>query len=91
MNSLTGFDPIKFLEIKDVNPKYKHALSLSLLEQISQYIIIKTAEALPEKSTENINTPAELFALAHKETPDFDNKIKQFLQDFKDEYKRLSK
>lgn len=83
-----GFDPLLFLDISDVKKDEKHKLTEELLIQISNYLAIRFIEILPRESTQNIQTFEELFLASQKNFPDFNEKIKLFLGDFKKEYKK---
>ncbi len=80
-----GFDPLLYLEINN-NPEKKEKLSRELLDQISDYILVRTIEMFPEERLLEIGSAQELFTLAKKYIPDYESKIKAFLEDFKKEF-----
>ena len=83
MSHFQHFDPLKFLNIENLNNEEKNIVSKKLLDKISQYILIRTSELLPTSDLKNINTPEGIFFLAKSKVPDLDNKVKLFLKDFK--------
>lgn len=85
-NNLQGFDPLLFLGITNVKNKEKNDVSKKLLNKISQYLVIRITELLPEDELKHIEYPQELFSVAKNRIPDLDNKVKQFLEDFKKEF-----
>lgn len=90
MAQLLGFDPLLFLGITDVKPEEKTDVSQKLLDRISQYLVIRICELLPEDDLKNIDTPQQLFSIAKNKVPNLDNKVNIFLEDFKKEfYKNL--
>lgn len=90
MNQLSGFDPLKFLDLKDLKNEEKDILSDKLLNKISQYLLIRVAELLQEEEIKRLNNPNDVFSLAKNKIPDLNNKVKLFLEDFKTEfYKNL--
>lgn len=87
MTQLLGFAPLVFLGITNLKGKEKNIVSQKLLERISQYIVIRIIELLSEKDLENIDDdPKKLFSIAEQKIPNFDNKVKLFLEDFKKEF-----
>lgn len=86
MTQLLGFDPLLFLGITNVKPEEKTDVSQKLLDRISQYLVIRICELLPEDDLKNIDTPQQLSSIAKNKVPDLDNKVKQFLEDFKKEF-----
>lgn len=86
MKQLRGFDPLVFLKINNIDPKDRNKLSFELMSQISEYLVIRTLQLLPPNKTENMQSPEELFDLVEQLVPDFNDKISQFLNDFKMEY-----
>lgn len=86
-NNLQGFDPLLFLGVTNVKPEEKNIVSQKLLDRISQYIAIRIEELLSEEDLKSIDgDPQKLFSLGRQKIPDFDNKIKVFLEDFKTEF-----
>ena len=85
-NNLQGFDPLLFLGITNLKGDEKGAFSEKLIDTISQYIIVRIAELLSDDDLTTIDNPAKLFEVARSKIPDFDAKIKLFLEDFKKEY-----
>lgn len=86
MNRLRGFDPLLFLRITNLNSEEKNNVSQKLLERISQYLVIRVTELLPEDELKHIENPQELFNVAKNKIPDIDSKVRQFLEDFKKEF-----
>jgi len=82
-----GFDPLLFLGITNVKSEEKNIVSQKILDRISQYIAIRIGELLSEDDLKSINgDPQRLFSLGRQKIPDFDNKIKLFLEDFKKDF-----
>lgn len=86
MNKLLGFDPLLFLGITNIKAEEKNNVSQKLTDTISQYIVVRIAEFLSDDDLTTIDNPNTLFAVARSKIPDFDNKIKLFLEDFKNDY-----
>lgn len=86
MKKLLGFDPLLFLGIANLKGQEKNIVSQKLLERISQYLVIRICELLPEDNLREIDDPQELFAVAKEKIPDLDKKVKIFLEDFKKEF-----
>lgn len=86
MNKLLGFDPLIFLGIKKLKEEHKTILSKQLLNKIAQYILIRIVEILPTADLKEINNPEKIFSLAKDKIPDFNSKVKLFLEDFKKEF-----
>lgn len=82
-----SFDPLKFLDLY-VDPQAKEILSDKLFDLLSQYLSIRTLELLPESKLVDIDSLETLFAMAQEEIPNYDQKVKEFLADFKDQYKK---
>ena len=88
--SLYGFDPLLFLGITNLKDQEKKDVSQKLLDKISQYLVIRITELLPEDEFKHIDNPQKLFFVAKDRIPDIDTKVKLFLEDFKKEfYKNL--
>lgn len=83
---LLGFDPIKYLDLH-IDSADRHAVSDGILDVIAQYIATRTIELLPENQLSEISDIAQVFEHAQKTIPNYDQKIKEFLNDFKKEYK----
>lgn len=86
MTVLQGFDPLLFLRITNLNSEEKNKVSQKLLERISQYLVIRITEMLTEDELRHIDGPQELFEVAKNKIPDIDSKVRQFLEDFKQEF-----
>ena len=86
MNKLLGFDPLLFLGITNLKDEEKNVVSEKLIDAISQYIVVRIAEFLSDDDLTTIDNPNTLFAVARNKIPDFDKKIKLFLEDFKSDY-----
>lgn len=86
MNQLLGFDPLLFLGITNLKPEEKDMVSKKLLDRISQYLVIRIVELLPEAELKHIDDPQKLFSVAKEKIPDLDKKVKVFLADFKKEF-----
>ncbi|MEK7517610.1 MAG: hypothetical protein AAB583_03605 [Patescibacteria group bacterium] len=87
MNQLLGFDPLLFLGITNIKDEEKSIVSQKLLDRISQYLAIRIVELLSEEDLKSIDDdPQKLFSLAKEKIPEFDNKVKVFLEDFKKEF-----
>lgn len=86
VNKLLGFDPLLFLEIKNLNGDEKTLVSKYLLNKISQYLLIRISEILPAEDTKFISEPDELFTLAQNKISNLNDKVKIFLGDFKKEF-----
>lgn len=85
-----GFDPLLFLGITNLKDHEKNDISQKLLDKISQYLLIRVCELLPDEEIKRLNNPSDIFTLAKVKIPDIDTKVKLFLGDFKKEfYKNL--
>lgn len=86
-NNLQGFDPLLFLGISNLQGAEKDNVAEELLDKISRYIAVRTAELLPDEDVKNADGNADrLFSSAKEKIPDFNAKIKIFLEDYKKEY-----
>lgn len=79
------FDPLAYLNLH-LDPAVKDIVSQKLLDLLSQYLIIRTIEILPEDEIANITDPKTLFDLAQQTVPDYNQRVKEFLAGFKKEY-----
>ena len=86
MKQLLGFDPLLFLGITNLKDEEKNTVSQKILDRISQYLVIRITEQLPEDELKRIDDPQQLFTVAKTRIPDLDNKVKLFLEDFKKEF-----
>lgn len=86
MNQFLGFDPLKYLYITNLKNQKKDTVSQHLLNKISQYFLIRVFEILPIEEIKSINEPDKLFLLAQNKIPNFNEKIKTFLEDFRKEF-----
>ena len=86
MAQLLGFDPLKFLDIANLQGQEKDILSKNLLDKFYQYLLIRVAELLPSEDVRKIKNPEDLFALAKTKITDLDDKVRLFLADFKKEF-----
>jgi len=87
MKQLMVFDPLLFLGITNLKPEEKNIVSQKILDRISQYIAIRIVELLSEEDLKSIDgDPQKLFATAKQKIPDLDNKVKIFLEDFKNDF-----
>ena len=86
MAQLSGFDPLKFLNITNFKNEEKDKVSEHLLNNISQYLLIRISELLPEEDLKKTKDPKDLFDVAKAKIPDINNKMKLFLEDFKKEF-----
>ena len=90
MSQLLGFDPLKFLDITNLKGEEKESVSKDLLDKISQYLLIRISELLPEEDIRKVKNPEDIFSMAKDRIPDINIKVKLFLEDFKKEfYKNL--
>lgn len=87
MSDKNGFDPFTFLGIIP-DQSFKKQLSSDLMDQILQYLIIKISELLPGEQISNIDSIDELFETAKNNIPEFNQKIRNFLDEFKIQYFR---
>lgn len=86
-NNLQGFDPLLFLGITNLQGEEKTVVSKELLDKISRYITVRIGELLSMDDLKEINgDPERLFSAAKEKIPDFDNKMKMFLNDYKTEF-----
>lgn len=81
----TEFDLISFLNLH-LDPSLEKLATAKLLDLLSQYLIIRTLELLPQNNIEGLEDPEKLFTLAKNTIPQYDLKVKEFLEDFKNEY-----
>ena len=86
MKQLLGFDPLLFLGITNLKDEEKNIVSQKILDRISQYLAIRVIELLLENDVRDIDDPEKLFSMAKAKIPDFDKKVKIFLEDFKKEF-----
>ena len=86
MKQLLGFDPLLFLGITNIKDEEKSIVSQKILDRISQYLAIRIIELLSEHDLRDIDDPEKLFSVAKEKIPDFDNKIKLFMEDFRKEF-----
>ena len=87
MKQLLGFDPLLFLGITNLKDEEKDIVSQKLLDRISQYIAIRIAEILSENDLRDAgDDPQKLFSVAKDKIPEFDEKMKLFLEDFRKEF-----
>lgn len=91
MKFLRGFDPILFLELRNINSKDRNKLSFELMSQISEFLVIKTLQIVPEEKAEEINSLEELFEYASENISQYDQKVKTFLNEFKTEFQQKFK
>ncbi len=87
MNVLSEFDPLLYLNIK---PKHQDKVIFSsrILEHLTEYLVIRFVEILPENNLSNITSTQQLFDLAKEKIPNIEEKTKKFLEDFKEEFKK---
>lgn len=89
-NKLQGFDPLLFLGISNLKGREKTDVSQKLLDKISQYLVIRISELLPDEEIKRFNNPEDLFIIVKNRIPDINARVKIFLEDFKTEfYKNL--
>lgn len=88
MLPLNNFDPILFLGITNIEEKNREEISQKLLAQIQSYIIVRCLELIPEQELTSIYDQPQFFKLAEQKIPDFNDQIKIFLEDFKEEFKK---
>lgn len=92
MTQLLGFDPLVFLGITNLTNKERNAVSQKLLDRISQYLVIRIVDLLPEDELKNLSDdPQELFTLAKEKIPNLDKKVKTYLEDFKKNFNNYLK
>lgn len=88
-----SFDPIKFLELEHLEEKVKITLKPKLEKNISEYLLIRLLDYLPEKADKEVDfrkitTVEELTTILKKYLPNLEEKIKLILNDFKREYQK---
>ena len=86
------FDPIKYLGITCLGQFEINSLRKKLNKNISEYILIRLLEELPDKVDEQLKKKEvekidELEELLKASIPDFDKKVQQYFQEFKNQYK----
>lgn len=89
--TIQKFDPIEFLEISGLGDTEKKSLRKKLESNISEYLLIRLLEELPntvdEKLKDNqVKSMEELENMLRSYIPNFDSKIKQYLEEFKKQY-----
>ena len=90
MDKFPDFDPLVYLGIKDLKGKEKKEVSKKLIDKLSQYFLIRMVEELNDVQLKGIKDPEKLILVAKSKIPDFDAKVRQYLEDFKTEfYKNL--
>lgn len=82
-----SFDPLKYLNLH-LSQEVKGRASHHLLDQLSQYLIIRTVELIPEHELSRIESVESLFAKASESIPDYNGHVWQFIDDFKKEYSK---
>lgn len=92
INPSKSFDPIKLLGISGLGQFETDSLRKKLNKNISDYILIRLLEELPDKVDEQlkkkeIESVDELEEMLKTHIPDFNKKVQQYLQEFKSEYK----
>lgn len=88
MQPLSGFDPLIFLGIKIEDEQERVKQRYLLLEQISQYLFIRFAEEIPTEKLMNFENYQDLLRFTSKNIPDIKSKLKNYLEDFKKEFKQ---
>ena len=91
VKTINKFDPIVLLGISGLVVNEKESLRKKLEANISEYILIHLLEELPdsvdEKLKENkVNSIEQLENILECYIPNFDIKIKQYLEEFKKHY-----
>lgn len=86
MSYFQGFDPLQFLNITNLKDEEKDILSSKLLDKICQYISLRIAELLDKQELNKIEDHKVLLNVAMEKVPGLDKRIKEFLDDFKEEY-----
>lgn len=82
-----GFDPAKYLEVY-LSPDVRNAFNDGALDIISQYLITRIVELIPDDQLTSITTTEQLFNVAEKTIPNYEQTIKRFMEEFKKEYKK---
>lgn len=85
MKPLFGFDPLLYLGLK-VKDEEKDDKTFQILDDLSKYLVERTLELLPDSEIKQIQTPEQLFDKAKELVPDYKEKVKQFLEEFKKNY-----
>ena len=96
VKTVNKFDPIEFLGISRLGVNEKESLRKKLKANISEYILIHLLEELPdsvdEKLKENkVNSIEQLENILKSYIPNLDTKIKQYLEEFKKQYRHERK
>lgn len=91
---ISKFDPIEFLNLKQLDDKTKQKLRPKLSENIGEYLLIRLLNLLPEDTDEKmkfnkIKSVKELEVIIKKYIPDFKKQLNKFLLDFKREYQKI--
>lgn len=95
LTKLNDFDPIKFLEI-DTSLLSTNNLSnfrKTLNSKIGEYILLKVSKYLTKKQLNKagrINNGQKLFEMLKTEIPDLNPKIIEELENFKNEYQKVT-
>ena len=85
MKSKLGFDPLLYLGLS-VEDEEKDDKAFQILDDLSKYLVEQTIELLPDDEVGQIQTPAQLFDKAKELIPDYKEKVKEFLEEFKKSY-----
>ena len=87
MQKFLGFDPLVYLDIKlkDEGEEEKINQKYLLLEQISQYLFIRFSEEISTEKLKSFNNYQDLLSYANKNIPKFQEKIKRYLDEFREE------
>lgn len=93
--TLSQFDPITFLGLDHLETSRKKVLKPRLLNNISEYLLIRLLDFLPEDADEKIKftkikSVEELQSILEKYIPDFKKQLNKFLLEFKEKYQKNS-
>lgn len=92
----TEFDPIAFLKLNHIEDSKKKQLKPRLLNNISEYLLIRLLDILPKEIDKEVNfdqisSISKLEDIFRQYIPHLDAKIDDILAEFKKEYKNRYK
>ena len=96
MKTTKLFNPLEFLGIQGLGKAEREDLRRKLEANISEYILIRLLEELPDSVDEKLKNSKvssinELENILMSHIPNLDTKIKQFLEEFRKQYKHERK
>lgn len=78
---MNDFNPIIFLELKNLSPREQAKLKPQLLEKITQFILLKTAQEKKDQFSQ-ASSLEEILSIIDQ------HKLAAYLQEFKDKFQK---